>query len=100
MSDVIVMFSLGVGMYFAAKIGFSPAPLVLGLILGKLTEENFLQGRMIADSMDGSWAYFFSGTINLVVIAMCVLSIGFSIYSEMRDNRQRAQQAAAAQEGV
>ncbi len=100
MSDVIVMFSLGIGMYFAAKIGFSPAPLVLGLILGKLTEENFLQGRMIADSLDGPWAYFFSGTINLVVIAMCVLSIGFSIYSEMRDNRRRAQQAAAVQEGV
>lgn len=98
MSDVIVMFSLGVGMYFAAKIGFSPAPLVLGLILGKLTEENFLQGRMIADSLDGPWVYFFSGTINLVVIAMCILSIGFSIYSEIRDNRRRAQQAAAQED--
>ena len=47
-SDVIVMMVLGILMYFAARIGFSAAPLVLGLILGQITETNFLQGRMIA----------------------------------------------------
>lgn len=93
-SDVAVMLCLGVGMFFAAKAGFSAAPLVLGLILGKLTEENFLQGRMIADSMDGAWRYFFSGTINLIMVALCVLSIGFSIYSETR-KKSKAQEAAS-----
>lgn len=86
-SDVMVMLSLGVMMFFAAKIGFSPAPLVLGLILGKLTETNFLQGRMISDSMDGAWSYFFSGTINLILIALCVLSIVFSVLGEIREAR-------------
>ena len=79
------MLCLGVGMFFAAKAGFSAAPLVLGLILGKLTEENFQLGRMIGDSQDGGvWSYFFTGTINIVLITLCVLSIIFSVYSETR----------------
>lgn len=92
-SDVLVMLSLGVMMFFAAKIGFSPAPLVLGLILGTLTETNFLQGRMIGESMDGAWSYFFSGTINLILIALCVLSIVFSVRGEIREAKAKREKA-------
>jgi putative tricarboxylic transport membrane protein len=90
-SDVIVMMVLGTLMYYAARVGFSPAPLVLGLILGQLTETNFLQGRMIAG--DEVWSYFFSGTINQIVIALCALSVGFSIYSERKQIRLRRERA-------
>lgn len=93
-SDVIVMFVLGTLMYYASRIGFSPAPLVLGLILGQLTETNFLQGRMIAG--DDVWGYFLSGSINKVVIAMCLLSIIFSVTGEIRQSRQRRQREAEA----
>jgi putative tricarboxylic transport membrane protein len=92
-SDVIVMMVLGVGMYYASRIGFSAAPLVLGLILGQLTETNFLQGRLIAG--DDAWAYFFDGTINKVVIGLCLLSIAYSIYNERRLIARRRQEAAA-----
>ncbi len=89
-SDVIVMLVLGVGMYFASRIGFSPAPLVLGLILGQLTETNFLQGRLIAG--DDPWGYFFAGPINKIVIALCILSIAYAIYGERKQIRKRRQQ--------
>jgi putative tricarboxylic transport membrane protein len=79
-------------MYYASRIGFSPAPLVLGLILGQLTETNFLQGRMIAG--DDVWSYFLDGPINQFVIALCVLSIAYSIYSERRQIRRRRTEAA------
>jgi putative tricarboxylic transport membrane protein len=91
-SDVVVMMVLGTLMYFGARIGFSAAPLVLGLILGQLTETNFLQGRMIAG--DEVWSYFFSGIINQVVIALCVISIGYAIYNERRQIAKRRQEAA------
>ena len=93
-SDVAVMLCLGVGMFFAAKAGFSAAPLVLGLILGKLTEENFQLGRMIGESQDGVWSYFFTGTINIVLITLCVLSIIFSVYSETRKKTTTMEAAA------
>ena len=84
LSDVIVMLTLGTAMYFATKVGFSPAPVVLGIILGPIAEDNFLQGMLIGESMDGVGPYFFTGTINMALIAFCVVSVGYSIYSELR----------------
>jgi len=88
---VIVMLILGVLMYFASRIGFSAAPLVLGLILGQLTETNFLQGKMIAG--DEVWSYFLDGPINKIIIALCLASVAYSIYSERRHSRRRRAEA-------
>jgi len=88
LSDVIVMLTLGTAMYFATKVGFSPAPVVLGIILGPIAEDNFLQGTLIGESMDGVVPYFFTGPINLALIAFCVFSIGYSIYTELRSIMQ------------
>ncbi|MDJ0739945.1 MAG: tripartite tricarboxylate transporter permease [Gammaproteobacteria bacterium] len=92
-SDVIVMLVLGTLMYFAARVGFSAAPLVLGLILGQLTETNFLQGRLIAG--DDAWSYFLDGPINKIVIGLCVLSIAYSIFNERKQILRRRREAAA-----
>ncbi|MEM1318154.1 MAG: tripartite tricarboxylate transporter permease, partial [Pseudomonadota bacterium] len=62
MGDVHIMFALGVGMYVLQKFGFSAAPLVLGLILGPLAGDYFVNGSMIAAAQDGPWVYFFTGT--------------------------------------
>lgn len=88
-SDVLVMMLLGTGMYFGARLGFSAAPIVLGIILGPIAETNYLQGKLIAESGDGMFAYFFTGTINMLLIAMCVISIFYSVISEIRTVRRR-----------
>ncbi len=93
-SDVLIMTSLGLMMYFASKFGFSAAPLVLGIILGPIAEDNFMQGTLIGASRDGVFAYFTSGLINLTLITLCVGSIAYSIYSEAKTNRNKAAQAA------
>lgn len=88
-SDVLVMMALGTGMYFASKVGFSPAPVVLGIILGPIAETNYLQGKMIAETRDGVLAYFFTGTLNDLLIAICLISVAYSIASEIRAARWR-----------
>jgi putative tricarboxylic transport membrane protein len=88
-SDVLVMMTLGTGMYFATKVGFSPAPVVLGIILGPIAEANFMQGRLIANTQHGLFPYFCTGTINLILIGLCVISIGYSAYAELRARKQR-----------
>jgi putative tricarboxylic transport membrane protein len=96
-SDVLVMLVLGTGMYFAMRYGFSPGPVVLGIILGPIAEENLLQGLIIAPALDGPFAYFFTGSINLLLISLCVVSVGYSVYSEMRTRiRLRAGRQAEA----
>ena len=86
-SDVIIMTFLGIGMYYLAKIDFSPAPLVLGLILGPIAEDNFNQGRMVAETQNGVFEYFFTGALNLTLIAICLVSVGYSIYGELAKKR-------------
>ena len=87
MGDVYVMAALGVMMFFLERFGFSAAPLVLGLILGPIAEANFIQGSMIANATDGLGSYFFSGGLNLILIAVVIASIIYSVVMELRQNR-------------
>jgi putative tricarboxylic transport membrane protein len=87
MDDVFVMLILGTGMYFLERYGYSAAPLVLGLILGPIAEGNFVEGAMIAAAQNGIGTYFFTGTLNLTMIAIVVGSIAYSVWLELK-NRQ------------
>ncbi len=96
LADVAVMMALGIGMYFLARFGFSPAPIVLGVILGPIAESNYVQGRLIAEAGDGVFAYFLTGPLNLVLIAICIASIAYSMVAEVRYRRaEKAGEAAA-----
>jgi putative tricarboxylic transport membrane protein len=88
-SDVLIMATLGVLMYFGSKIGFSPAPLLLGIILGPIAENNFLQGRLIGAAGDGVFSYFTAGPLNLIMIALVIASIAYSAYTEYRIRKQQ-----------
>ncbi|MDX1464592.1 MAG: tripartite tricarboxylate transporter permease [Halomonas sp.] len=93
MSDVIIMMTLGCAMYFAMRFGFGPGPVVLGIILGPIAENNFLQGQMLGQAMGGPFQYFFTGGINLLLITLCVLSIGYSIITELKMRARRRRQS-------
>ncbi len=96
MGDVQIMLVLGIGMYILEKFGFSAAPLVLGLILGPIAGDYFINGSMIAAAQDGPWVYFFTGPLNLVLIALVVASIGYSFWTNMlRSNFKKDAEVAA-----
>ena len=96
MGDVYVMAALGTGMYFLERFGFSAAPLVLGLILGPIAEANFVQGSMIANATSSIGSYFFTGPLNIALIAAAVASIGYSVWLELRQRRHAAKEEAVA----
>ena len=83
-SDVLIMFSLGLGIWGLQRFGLSSAPLVLGLVLGSLAESNFVQGSIIANASDGMMPYFLTGWLNLTLIGLCLASIGYSIWTITR----------------
>ncbi len=93
-SDVVVMLMLGLGMYVLQQYGFSPAPLVLGVILGPIAETNYVQGRIIAEAQDGVLAYFCTGPLNLLLIALVLASLAYSVASEIRLRRIDAVEGA------
>lgn len=93
--DVYVMLVLGIVGYFFLKIGILPAPAVLGLILGRIAEENFLLGMRIGLAKDGVWHYFFSRPISLGVIAIILAVIASTIWMERnRIKKERMDKAA------
>jgi len=98
MGDVYVMASLGIGMYFLERFGFSAAPLVLGLILGPIAEANFVQGSMIANATNGLGPYFMTGTLNLTLIAVVIASIVYSVWMELRQARYTTKDDAVRKE--
>ena len=98
MGDVYVMATLGTGMYFLERFGFSAAPLVLGLILGPIAEANFIQGSMIANATSSVSQYFFTGSLNLFLIAIVVASIAYSGWMELRSRRYVTKDEAVAKE--
>lgn len=98
MGDVYIMMALGTGMYFLERFGFSAAPLVLGLILGPIAEANFIQGSMIANATSSIGHYFFTGSLNILLIAIVIASIAYSVWMELRSRRYVTKEDAIAKE--
>jgi putative tricarboxylic transport membrane protein len=94
MGDVYVMACLGIAMFVLERYGFSAAPLVLGLILGPIAEANFIQGSMIAAATDGLGPYFLTGVLNMVLITIVILSIGYSFVMEMKSRTYETNEAS------
>ena len=89
-SDVFVMLTLGLGMYFLEIFGFTAAPIVLGIILGPIAETNYVQGRIIAQAGDGMVSYFLTGPLNSTLYILCLASIIYSVVMEVRSNKKTA----------
>jgi putative tricarboxylic transport membrane protein len=67
MIDVLVMLAAGVLGFVFRRYGFSPAPLIMGLVLGTMAEETLKQSLII---FDHDWLRFFSRPIVVVLFAI------------------------------
>ncbi len=74
-SDVMIMITLGGVGWFLNRFGFSPSPIVLGLILGRIAEQGFVQAWTIGAATDELAAMFFGRPISLAIIAFILLSL-------------------------
>jgi len=70
MAEVWVAIAFGFIGFFMRRFGFSPAPLVIGLVLGKLVEETLKQSLIIFDL---SWGGFLNRPIALTLFALTAL---------------------------
>jgi len=70
--DMGVALGLGILGYFLKKADYPIAPIVLGLILGGMLEENFRRAVKLAE---GNYFVFFTKPIAIVFIALAVFSV-------------------------
>jgi len=72
---------VGVIGYALLRLGFHPAPILLGFVLGPRLEENLRRAMLIAD---GDIASFVQRPISLCVLLLCVLLTGVQIWFGLR----------------
>jgi len=85
--DVYMMFGLGVFVFLIRRLGFHPGPIGLGIILGPIIEPALVQSLYISNA-SSIGRVFFTGTINIILIAVTVLSIFFVALSRYRERAQ------------
>ena len=76
--DIWVMFFFGVIGYFMKKLGFPLAPMILGVVLGKLAELNLARATGISDDL----LLFFLRPWSLFFLIMAVISVIFPFYQD------------------
>ncbi|MBO0755340.1 MAG: tripartite tricarboxylate transporter permease, partial [Bradyrhizobiaceae bacterium] len=72
---------IGIAGYILNMLGFHPAPILLGFVLGPRFEENFRRALLISR---GDLLVFLERPISAVFVALCVLLIVGQIYVRMR----------------
>lgn len=79
MFNVWVMLAFGVIGYYMKKYHFSPASLVLGLVLGKLMEETFRRQLLITN---GDYMSFITKPISATILLLAVLAIFYPLLAK------------------
>jgi TctA family transporter len=93
--DLLVVFAFSVIGYGMALLKFSPAPLLLGFVLGPMMEENFRRALLLAR---GDLAVFVQRPISAALIALTVAILLLPAISALV-GRGRAGRRAAAEPG-
>jgi putative tricarboxylic transport membrane protein len=83
--DVGAMIGFGVLGYLMQKLGFPAVPLVFGLILGPMLEENVRRTLVVSD---GSWLIYVQRPISVTLLGLSVLTAAYPAFLEYRARRR------------
>lgn len=90
--DVYVVLGLGVFGYIAAVLGFQPAPLLLGYVLGPMLEEYFRRALLLSR---GDFSTFFTRPLSGTFMAVVIVMLLFVLYKQLRSRALRARSPMA-----
>ncbi|MBA4493668.1 tripartite tricarboxylate transporter permease [Paenactinomyces guangxiensis] len=82
--DLFLLLVCGVCGYFLAKNDYPLAPLVLGLVLGPMIENNL---RRALTATDGDWSIFVTHPISLAFLIIAVLWLLVPMLLKLRGNK-------------
>lgn len=94
--DVYAVIIFGVVGFLMNKLGYPPAPLLLGFILGPMMEEHFKRSLLMSR---GDLAIFWERPISAVLLASVVLLLVVSVRDIVRQSRRRDTATADVADG-
>ena len=69
------------------RFGFSLPPLILGMVLGPLAEDNFRRALVLSSVSDSTMEYFVTRPISLVLMVVTLLMVVSAFWQEIRRRR-------------
>lgn len=81
MFDVYILLIFGVIGYFMKKLNIPISPIILGIILGPMIEENFRRAMILNE---GSLSFLYERPITLIFIILAFLTITSPIWSGLK----------------
>ena len=86
--DTQMMLFLGLLSWLFSRAGFSPSPIVLGLVLGMIAEQGFVQTYLIGNSSGQLIEMFFGRPISIGIIFATMISLLYPIFAEWRAKKR------------
>jgi len=83
-SDVAIMIMLGAIGWAAANRGFAVSPIVLGLILGRIAEQGFVQSWTIGAAIGDLPGQFFGRPLSIAIIVLTVITFIYPFVPRLR----------------
>lgn len=83
--DVFIALMFGIVGFGMKKFGYPGAPLVLGLILGPIAEENLNRALLISNN---SWTVFLTSPISCVFLILSLASIIFAVINNIKEMKK------------
>ncbi|MCF0261564.1 MAG: tripartite tricarboxylate transporter permease, partial [Sphaerochaetaceae bacterium] len=79
--DLLIALIFGIVGFGMKKFGYPGAPLVLGLILGPIAEENLNRALILSNN---NWMTFITSPISAVFLLLALVSIAYSVIGNMK----------------
>jgi len=89
--NLVVLVAVSVVGYGMLRFNWPRAPFVIGLVLGRISEESLHKAL-------GLWGWqFFLRPLSLILIALIVFTIAFAVWKQSRQTKRVSPQLSAAQ---
>ncbi|MHA6687314.1 tripartite tricarboxylate transporter permease [Mesorhizobium sp. A556] len=86
--DTQVMLGVGIIAWFINRYGFSPSPIVLGLVLGSIAEQGFVQSYLIGNATGNLFGMFFGRPISIAIILAALITLLYPFWADYRARKR------------
>ncbi|WP_146588847.1 tripartite tricarboxylate transporter permease [Puniceibacterium confluentis] len=96
MDDAQLMVGLGIIAWILNRYGFQPSPIVLGLVLGSIAEQGFVQTWLIGNASGRIPEMFFGRPISIGIIIAALVTLTFPIWVDWKARRRKQLETSSA----
>lgn len=89
--DAQLMVGLGVIAWVLNRYGFQPSPIVLGLVLGSIAEQGFVQTYLIGNASGQLPELFFSRPLSIAIICAALITLIYPFFGDWKKRKETKQ---------